>query len=190
MIGARLAASGYPFNVVVKQPRDVKLAHLIDEYRTKVGIKTISARPRRQTARQTLKALRKNEIVLLIADEFKSGGVEVEFFGRSAAAPRGPATLALRSGAAVVPMFVTRDAGDRLMLRIEPEIDLVRTEDPHRDISANTACFTRRLEEAIRRYPDQWNWLGFREDGKRRMKRRSAARAKSKSQRRDSSPPV
>ncbi|MGH7829672.1 MAG: lysophospholipid acyltransferase family protein, partial [Candidatus Binatia bacterium] len=100
MIGARLAAAGYPFSVVVKQPRDSRLAHLIDEYRARVGIKTISARPRRETARRILRALRQNEIVLLIADEFKSAGVRVEFFGRSALAPRGPATLALRTGAA------------------------------------------------------------------------------------------
>lgn len=189
MIGARLAAAGYPFNVVVKQPRDSRLARLIDEYRARVGIKTISARPRREAARQTLKALRKNEIVLLIADEFKSGGVEVEFLGRPAPAPRGPATLALRTGAAVVPMFVTRDDKDRLTLRIGQEIDLIRTEELQENVSANAALFARHLEEVIRRYPDQWNWLGFRQDGRGPRRQPSAAKVNSKDRQYDLFPP-
>jgi lauroyl/myristoyl acyltransferase len=66
----------------------------------------------------------------------------------------------------VVPMFATRDEKDRLTLRIRPEIDLTRTEDLQQDVSANTALFTHQLEQMIRRYPDQWNWLGFRQDGR------------------------
>ncbi len=165
MIGTRLAASGYPFSVVVKQPKDERFARLIDRYRLMVGVKTISARPRRKTARQILKALRKNEVVLLIADEFKSRGVEVEFLGRTAPAPRGPVTLAMRTGAPLVPMFVVRDAEDRLTLHIEPEIEMVRTGGTQVDVARNVGLSVRQLELMIRRYPDQWNWLGFRSNG-------------------------
>ena len=84
-------------------------------------------------------------MVLLIADEFKSGDVEVEFLGRTAPAPRGPATLALRTGAAVIPMFATRDAKDHLILRIGQEIDLIRTGDLREDVTANVTLFTRHL---------------------------------------------
>jgi KDO2-lipid IV(A) lauroyltransferase len=167
MIGARLSAAGYAFSAVVKQPKDQRFARLIDEYRARVGIKTISAKPRREAARQILGALRKNEIVLLIADEFKSGGVEVEFLGRTAPAPRGPVTLALRTGATVLPMFATRDEKDQLTLRIAPEIDLIRNGDLQEDVSVNVALFTRQLEAMVRCYPDQWNWLGFHRNGRR-----------------------
>jgi KDO2-lipid IV(A) lauroyltransferase len=105
MIGPRLAAAGYPFSVVVKHPGDQRFARLIDHYRARVGVKTISARPRREAARQILSALRRNEVVLLIADEFKSGDVKVEFLGCTVPAVRGPVTLALRTGAALIPMF-------------------------------------------------------------------------------------
>lgn len=167
IMGTRLAAAGYPFTTVVKHPRDQGFARLTDSYRAKVGVKTISAKPRREAARQILRALRKNEIVLLIADEFKSGGVEVEFLGRTALAPRGPVTLALRTGAAVIPMFATRDEKDQLTLRIEQEIDLIRTGDLQEDVAANVALFTRQLEAMVRRYPEQWNWLGFHRNGRR-----------------------
>jgi KDO2-lipid IV(A) lauroyltransferase len=166
LIGARLAASGYRFNVVVKQPRDLRLANLIDDYRARIGIQTISARPRRETARKILKALRKNEVVLLIADEFKSGGVKVKFLGRIARAPRGPATLALRTGAAVVPMFMVRDGEDRLTLHVHPEIELPATGDLEKDVAVSVARISSSLEEAILKYPDQWSWLGFGENGR------------------------
>ena len=166
MIGTRLAAAGYPFSVVVKQPKDERFARLIDRYRAMVGIQTISAKPRREAARQILKALRRNEVILVIADEFKSGGVEVEFLGRTASAPRGPATLALRTGAAVLPTFVTRDHEDRLTLRIGEEVRLVKTGDLQQDVAANASLFAGHLEAMVRRYPDQWNWLGFHRNGR------------------------
>jgi KDO2-lipid IV(A) lauroyltransferase len=166
LLGARLAASGYRFQVVIKQPRDRRLASLMDRYRARIGIHTISARPRREAARKILKALRRNEVVLLIADEFKSGGVEVRFLGRSAYAPRGPATLALRTGAAVVPMFMVRDKRDDLTLQVQPELELAATGDLERDVAISVARISACLEQAILTYPDQWSWLGFRESGK------------------------
>src|SRR5574341_715721 len=152
MIGARLAAAGYPFNVVVKQPRDQRFARLLDAYRAQLGIRTISAKPRREAARHILRSLRKNEVVLLIADEFKSGGIEVEFLNQAVSAPRGPVTLALRSGASLVPMFVTRDAEERLTLRIRPEMDLVKTGILQEDVATHTAIAIRELETMVRRY--------------------------------------
>ena len=156
MIGPRVAAAGYPFSILVKHPSDQRLARLLDSYRAKRGMKTISAKPRRQAARQILIALRRNEVVCILPDVFKTGKVNTQFLGSTVYVRRGPVTLALRAGAAVLPMCVTRDAEDRLTLRISPEIDLVKTGDPQEDVTANLALFSRHLEDTIRRYPDQW----------------------------------
>lgn len=161
LIGARLAAGGYPFSVVVKHPRDKRFARLIDDYRARLGIQTISARPRREAARGILKALRANRIVLVIADEFKSGDVMVNFMGQTAPAPRGPATLALRARAATLPMFATRRADTSVVLAIGPAIEPIERDDLDQSVIATTQLYTRHLEAAIRKYPDQWNWLGF-----------------------------
>ena len=165
MIGPRLAAEGYAFSALVKQPHDPGFAKLGDEHRKKVGVNTIPAKPRRKSVRYLLNALRKNEVVLLIADEFKGGKFTVQFLGRTAFAPRGPATLALRTGASIVPMFVTRDDRDRLTLRISPEVEITRTGDPTAVTEANVALLSRHLEAMVLRYPDQWSWLGFRKNG-------------------------
>jgi Kdo2-lipid IVA lauroyltransferase/acyltransferase len=161
LIGARLAAAGYPFSVVVKQPADERFARLIDGYRTRIGIHTISAKPRREAVRGILKALRKNCIVLVIADEFKSGDVIVDFFGLRVPAPRGPAALALRTGAVTLPMFATRREQGRLVLSVGAPIEPIEREDVEQSVVATTALYTRHLEAAIRRFPDQWNWLGL-----------------------------
>jgi Kdo2-lipid IVA lauroyltransferase/acyltransferase len=161
LIGARLGAAGYPFSVVVKHPGDEQFAQLITKYRAQVGIKTISAKPRREAVRGILQALRENSIVLVIADEFKSGDVMVDFMGQHLPAPRGPATLAMRTGAVTLPMFATRQADGSVALTIGPAIAAIQRDNLEATIMATTALYTRHLENVIRRYPDQWNWLGF-----------------------------
>jgi lauroyl/myristoyl acyltransferase len=166
MIGTRLAAGGYPFSVVVKHPGDDRFARLIDHYRAQLGMQTIAAKPRREAVRGILKALRENRVVLVIADEFKSGGVIVDFMGQPSPAPRGPATLALRTGAVVLPMFATRQVDGSLRLSIGPQIEPVQVENLEQSVLETTALFTRHLERAIRQHPDQWNWLGFPRNGR------------------------
>jgi KDO2-lipid IV(A) lauroyltransferase len=161
LIGARLAAAGYSFSVVVKHPNDARFARVMTGYRAQIGVNTISAKPRQEAVRGILKALRKNGIVLVIADEFKSGGVEVTFMGQKAAAPRGPASLALRTGAVTLPMFAPRAPDGSVALRIGPEIAPARHEDVEASVAATTRLFTSHIEAAVRRFPDQWNWLGF-----------------------------
>jgi Kdo2-lipid IVA lauroyltransferase/acyltransferase len=161
LIGARLAAGGYRFSVVVKHPGDERFAQLITNYRAQVGIQTIAAKPRRDAVRGILEALRENRIVLVIADEFKSGDVMVQFMGHILPAPRGPATLALRTGAVTLPMFAIRQADDSIVLAIGPAIEAIQRDSLEETIGATTALYTRHLEDIICRYPDQWNWLGF-----------------------------
>ena len=161
MIGARLAAGGFPFSVVVKQPPDERFARLVDAYRAQIGIQTISAKPRREAVRGILRALRNNRIVLVIADEFKSGDVMVDFLGTKAPAPRGPATLALRTGAITLPMFATRGSDGALTLSVGAPIAPLEREDLEASVVATTALYTNYIEAAIRKHPDQWNWLGL-----------------------------
>ncbi len=161
MIGARLAAGGYPFSIVVKHPAHKRFAQLIDDYRSQIGIHTITAKPRREAVRGILKALRQNRIVVVIADEFKSGDILVDFFGFKLPAPRGPATLALRTGAVTLPMFAIRQADDSLTVSIGAPIEPVTGDHLDASVLATTALYTRHLEQAIRRYPSQWNWLGL-----------------------------
>lgn len=163
LVGTRLAAEGFPIYVLVKQAQNGRLSKLLDQYRLEVGQKTIHARPRRQAFRRLLQVLRQNGITMVIADEYRSGeGISVPFFGRPVTARRGPATLALRSGAVVVPLYLIREPGAGLKLIIEPELELARSGEIQSDVRENTRLFTQWLERVVRSYPDQWNWTTVR----------------------------
>jgi KDO2-lipid IV(A) lauroyltransferase len=177
LVGARLAAEGYPVSVLVKPPRNLRIAGLMDDYRQKLGQKTVRARPRLQATRELIRLLRDNEIAVVIADEFRSNGIPAPFFGHPVAARRGPVTLALRTGAAVVPVYMFRQANGRLALMIEPELNLTWSGRLTEDIRSNTVLVTAWLEQVVRAHPEQWNWMVVRwQEGLRDLPHRSRRR--------------
>jgi KDO2-lipid IV(A) lauroyltransferase len=160
LIGSRLAIEGIPTFVLVNQPRDGRFAELMDQYRLQVRQKTIHARPRRMALQELNDVLRGNQAVVMIADEYRKGsGIEVSLFGRAVIARRGPVTLALRTGAAIVPACMVRQPDNSLKLIIEPELKLERTIRGKAQIRDNTILITQWLERTVRAYPDQWNWM-------------------------------
>ena len=57
--------------------------------------------------REVMAALKRNDVVCLLCDrDIQRTGVEVEFFGETTTMPAGPATLALRTGAPILPTAV------------------------------------------------------------------------------------
>ena len=112
--------------------------------------------------RELTEVLRRNQIAVVIADEYRRGsGIEVPLFGKTVIARRGAVSLAMRTGAAVVPACMVRQADDSLRLVIEPELELAREERNAAAIRENTIRITRWLERTVRSYPEQWNWLNI-----------------------------
>jgi len=69
----------------------------------------IAVHDERQAARPLLRALRRNEVVGLAADRVIFGdGVPVQLCGETALLPKGPAMLAIMSGAPLMPAFTRR----------------------------------------------------------------------------------
>jgi KDO2-lipid IV(A) lauroyltransferase len=162
IVGTRLSIDGYTTWVLVNQPRDGQFAKLTDDYRLQARQKTIHARPRRMALQELYRVLRRNGIAVVIADEYRKGaGIHVPLFGHTVLARRGPATLALRTGAAIVPVIMVREPDDRLRLIIEPEINLVRSRKRSLQIRENTLRITQWLEQTVRAYPEQWNWMNI-----------------------------
>jgi KDO2-lipid IV(A) lauroyltransferase len=162
LAASRLAVEGLPTYVLVNQPRDGRFAQLMDDYRLQVRQLTIHARPRRQALQELSRVLRDNQIAVIIADEYRrEHGIAVPLFGRVVNARRGPVTLALRTGAAIVPACLIRQPDNSLKLLIEPELELERSGKGKTEIRENTIRLTQWLERTVRQYPDQWNWMNI-----------------------------
>jgi len=160
LLGTRLAAEGLPVYTLINHPRGGKIGDLADKYRLKVGQRTIHSHPRKDAFRELTAVLKENSVAVVIADEFRSGsGVRAPFFGRFVTARRGPATLALRTGAAVVPACRLGEKSGALRLVVEPEIELRRSGDVKGDVVENTMRMTRWLEKTVAAHPEQWNWM-------------------------------
>ena len=65
----------------------------------------------------------------------------------------------MRTGAAIVPMFIMRQGRDRHKIIIEPPVELQKGADEQEVITATMAKITALIETYIRRYPHEWAWM-------------------------------
>lgn len=110
--------------------------------------------------RPMLAALRRNDIVALVADRDLAGdGVPVTLFGRATTLPAGPAALALRTGKPLIMARVLRTAPERFRVRAE-RVDVGVTGHSAVDVTALTVALAASFEAAIAEAPEQW-WAAF-----------------------------
>lgn len=156
LLGVYLSLLGYPINVIARRIYDERLNKILIDIRESKGIRCIL---RDESSYQVLRCLRKNQALgILIDQDTKVQGVFVDFFGRLAYTPQGLATIALRTGAVVVPGFIVRD-GNKHKIIIKPKVELKRSGNETQDIKDNTQEFTKIIESMIRSYPSQWVWM-------------------------------
>jgi len=83
----------------------------------------------------------------------------VPFLGRRAWTTHGPATIARRTGAALIPAFTRRTVGARHRIEFLPEIPPPRGGDLHADTAAATAALNDALASFILAEPSAWLWV-------------------------------
>ena len=162
---------GHPLHIVMRPLDNVYLDSLMRRYRTMHGNSTVD---KDDFVRGLLSAMKAGETVGMLMDTNMTPpqGVFTDFFGIPACTASGLARIALRTDAAVVPGFTIWDPGLRkYRLRFDTALKLIRTGNDDADVRANTALFTKVIEEYVRKYPDQWLWVH------RRWKTRPAGEA-------------
>ncbi|MBI4460672.1 MAG: lysophospholipid acyltransferase family protein [Acidobacteria bacterium] len=153
------ALCGYPLHILYRPLDNPRLNRLVNRYRLLSGNKLID---KRNSAREVLSALARNETVGILADQNSSleEGVFVNFLGIPACTTAGIARIALHTEAAVVPAFCVWDSGRRLFRIIfDKPLELPATGDKEESIRTATQQLTSVIEQYIRRYPDQWLWI-------------------------------
>ena len=154
-----LSAFGYPLSFLVRRIDNPKVEQLIEKTRTRFGNRSID---KRSAARAMLRALYAGEMLGILVDlnTQPHEGVFVDFFGIPASTTSGLASIALRTDAAVLPIFVPwDDERQRFLLRIDPPLAITQTGDEREDVRQLTAQFTSVIETYVKRYPDQWLWI-------------------------------
>lgn len=148
-----------PVTVVVEPLEPPELFEWFRAFRERLGMRVVPLGPRAGAA--VTAALGRNEIVCLLADRDLTGaGVEVPFFGEVTTLPAGPATLALRTGAPLLPtaVYFREPSGHHGVVR--PPVPVERTGGRLRDdVTRITRAVAAELEALIRAAPDQWHLL-------------------------------
>ena len=156
--GRWMADQGHRLTVVVEALENEELFEWFKNLRSELGMTVVPAGP--QAVAAVTKAIKANEAVCLLCDrDLHGGGIPVEFFGEVTTLPAGPAMIALRTGAPLLPVgayFTERYNGHHTVVR--PPVPAERHGGGLReDVKRITQLLARELEFLIRRAPEQWH---------------------------------
>ena len=156
MAGA-IIARYTPISAVAETFSDERLNRLLQNQRQEKGIAII---PMEGSARRILRVLQQNQLVAIVVDRPVSPdqGTAISFFGRKSYVPAGPAALALKSGAAIMPGYVWYGHHNQWYLRAFPPIfpQPYKAEDRAHEVARLTQRMYDALEEMVREWPTQW----------------------------------
>jgi Kdo2-lipid IVA lauroyltransferase/acyltransferase len=150
---------GHPMSFLKRNVDNPLVERLAERDRGRFGNRGID---KKNSVREILKTLKSGGVVGILADlnASREEGVFVDFFGLPACTTAGVATLALRTGAVVLPGYLIWDEAARIhRLHFEPPLETIDTGNQKEDVLANTQRYTAVLESVIRRHPDQWLWI-------------------------------
>lgn len=154
-----LSAMGHRVDFLARRIDNPRVEEIIERTRTRFGNRSID---KRAAARPMLRTLGAGGTLGILIDlnTHPHEGVFVDFFGIPASTTTSLATLALRTGAAVLPVFAPWDEKrGRFLLRIEPPVSIKQTGEQEEDVRALTAAVTAVIEKYVRSYPEQWLWI-------------------------------
>lgn len=151
--GAWLVATGEPFTTVAERLEPASLFDRFVAFRTSLGMEVIpltgGERPPFEILADKLHA---GGVLCLVADrDMTDSGVRVRFFSGTASMPAGPAALALKTGAALVPVTLWFD-GDGWGVRMHRPVE-------HTDVATMTQALADAFAEGISAHPADWHML-------------------------------
>ena len=151
--GAWCGATGVPFTTVAERLKPESLYDRFVEFRESLGMEVLplTGGPRPPFDVLT-ERLEDGRTLCLLADrDLSARGIDVTFFGATARMPAGPATLALRTDARLIPVTLSfRDDGWQVVFHHEVE---------HSDVATMTQALADAFAGGIARHPQDWHML-------------------------------
>lgn len=157
-LSAAYTLSGMPVTAIAKPQPNEQYTRALNDLRATIGVEIFSRGTSELLA--AARALKAGKILGFLADQDAGpGGAFIDFLGRTASTPMGPAVFAYKFKAPIIPSFIIRKPdGTHKVLIYEP----LRYEDGgnHDENLFNlTVKMTKILTDVIKEYPTQWLWF-------------------------------
>ncbi len=145
--------AGIPLSVLTRPLNNTRMNEYFEQESTRTGVQLI---PHRRSIFSVIRTLRAGRVIAILNDQYirRSHGIWVPLFGARCSTSPGISTLALRTGAPVVPAYVIRDGPGHHTMYFEEELAPPPDGDAHAFTTAQNAV----LERIIRAHPEQWLW--------------------------------
>lgn len=134
--------------------RPAYLDRLIQRKREEKGINLIPV----TNIRAMMRVLRNGGTLTMLFDRpmVAAKGVKVHFFGRWTAVPAGPAVLAMKTGAEILPVYMIRHPDKTFESIFFPPIRWTPSGNRDQDVQMIMQKLMDTLQSAVRMRPDQW----------------------------------
>ena len=155
LLGTYLGKKGYKVNAIYRKPSNEDYDKVIRKFR---GMNKVKLIENRDSWNGSIKALKNNEILIVLADQNpKNDSPDIPFLGKQAKTPKGPALFAIKTKAKILCSFVIRKKGRFEIRFIRPEYKGAG-KLKERIISILTSINSV-YSNIIKEYPDQWVWF-------------------------------
>jgi len=152
-----LSYLGFPLSAIALPHKERPVNDFFNQQREFLGVNVI---PANIAVRRSMETLKENKLIALVGDRvFGMHGEVLNFLGNKALIPKGPAVFAEKTGAALIPGFLTRKGGGTFHFSLGDPIFPPMTsekESSHDVISSLMKQYVAIIENEIYENPTQW----------------------------------
>lgn len=143
---------------MAKRNSSRRLNNVVEGVRRQLGIQPIY---QDEPLSKVVHLLRDNKIIGMLPDQdvFSAEGIFVDFMGRPAYTPLGPARLAWTAKVPICVALCKRETDGRFKIVVHDPIYPDRSRPKGEELARITREWSRLVEEFILSYPEQWAWF-------------------------------
>ncbi len=159
------AGLGLPLDMITRKLDNPYLEKWFRSYRERLGNTVVH---KDNSARRMLKTLRNGGGIAIVIDQrFRGkGAVDVDFFGIKSATTPSLAQLALKTGAAIIPVFSFPNPDGTYRIIYSEPVSFKPSGKKEKDIVDLTQLCSKIMEDNIRKQPECWLWMHNRWKGR------------------------
>ena len=155
---AAFTLHGMLFSAIAKPQPNIRYTRALDDLLATIHVEILARGASELIA--AARALKRGKLLGFLADQDGGpGGAFIEFLGRTASTPLGPAVFSRKFRSPVVPAFILRQPNGKHKVIVGEIMRCPNTGDSDRDLHEFTVQMTAIVERIIRENPTQWIWF-------------------------------